>query len=305
MTVRAAATGKGRMLWMITGLALMVIFASGCASIPHQELDAYASAVSAAREAGVLMTEDWQAARAEHERRIAAKNPSPPPAPPDPIPLTWSPPAGSTTALTAEKVRLLAWETIGEYTAVLAALNAGESVENVRSSADRLYGVVGRFARASGSSVPGGEAFVALLQKLAELLENARLAAEFEKAVRGGAPIVREMLTVFRRDAADHALLRATLAASDYERVDLEPDLTAEERRAKKARIKAAHDAFRKSLDQYVRLIDQTGDNLYELERAVDQPIDFVAETNRMLDIALDLRQHWSAYQNAKTAGSF
>ena len=206
--------------------------------------------------------------------------------------------------MTAEKVRLLAWKTVGEYTAILAALNAGESVESVKHSVGQLYNVVGTVSKAAAGSVPGGAALLSLFKELAAELEKARLAEEFTKAVRGGAPKVRAMLAVFRQDTVDHALLRASLAAADYERVDLETGLSDREQRLKKARIKAANDEFRKSLDTYVRLLDQTDSSLVALETAVERPVDFVGEANRMLDIALDLRQHWDAYQNARSEGN-
>lgn len=289
----------------VAGVALVLLLAAGCANIPQKELTAYTTAVTAARTAGEQMTHDWEAARAELERREAARKSAPPAPAPPPIPLTWAPPENSAAKLSAEKVRLLAWETVGEYTAILAALNAGESVETVKSSAGRLFDVVEKVAKAAGGSIPGGEALVTLFVELAELLEEARLTEEFKKAIRGGAPKVRAMLAVFRQDTIDHARLRASLAAADYERVDLEPGLTANEKRAKKARIKAANDEFRQSLDNYVRLLDQTDHSLAALQTAVDQPIDFVAQSNRILDIAIDLKQHWVAYQNARAEAKF
>jgi len=295
---------KLRALSGVNCFALVLMIFAGCATIPQKELAAYTIAISATRTAGEQMVEDWQAARAELERREQAKKPSPQPTAPDPIPLRYSPSTNGATKMSAEKVRLLAWETIGDYTAILASLNAGESVESVKSSAGRLYNLAVNVAEVSGSSIPGGDAIVNIFKELAAQLEKARLAEEFKKALKGGAPKVRGMLLVFRADTSDHYLLRASLAAADYERVDRETGLLDTERRLKKARIKASNDEFRKSLDNYVRLIDQTYNTLVALETAEDRPIDFVGEANRMLDIALDLKQHWVAYQNARSEGN-
>jgi len=107
---------------------IMVIMNAGCASIPKNELAAFNKAISSAREAGEQMTQDWQAAKAEHERREKAKIPPSPPKDSAPIPLTWTPPANKSEKLSAEKIRLLAWETIEEYISILVALNTGKSV---------------------------------------------------------------------------------------------------------------------------------------------------------------------------------
>jgi len=285
----------------------LILFASlaGCTNIPQRELEAYTAAVGAARSAGEDMVQDWSAARAELERREAARAAPANVPPPEPIPLTWTPPSASTAQLSAEKVRLLAWETIGEFTAILAALNAGESVDAVKSSAGRLFDLAGKIATAGGSSIPGGGPLLEIFQELAGQLEMARLAKEFERAVRGGTPIVRKMLMVLQADTNDHYVLRATLAAADYERTDLEEGLSERDIRQKKARIKAEIDEFRQSLANYVRLLDQTDNSLRALESALDKPIDFTLEANRILDVVLDLRAHWVAYQNARAEAKF
>jgi len=285
-------------------LLIMVLMNAGCVSIPKNEIANYNKAISSAREAGEQMTQDWQAAKAEQERREQARIPAPPPEDPAPIPLTWTPPANGSEKLSAEKIRLLAWETIGEYTSILVALNAGESVESVKSSVGRLYDLVDKIATAAGSGIPGGDALVLLFKALGEQLEKARLAEEFKKAIKGGAPKVRQMLKVFRDDAESHYMLRASLAASDYERVDLEDSLSDKEKKIKKARIKASIEAFQKSLQNYVLLINETLKNLKAMEDALDRPINYRSEANHMLDIAITLKQHWVAYQNARSEGN-
>lgn len=281
---------------------VVVLIVAACSSIPQKELDGYVGAVKVARAAGEQLTYDWRAAKAELERREAAKKPPSVPAPAPPIPLTWTPPSSDVARITPEEVRLLAWEAISEYTATLAALNAGESVEAVKGTTGRLFALVQKVA---GTAIPGGEPLLALLQELAGQLEKARLAAEFKRAVTGGAPTVHKMLVIFYQDAVNHAELRASLASSDYQRVKFESDLTEEEKRAKQLRIKAENEAFRQSLDDFAHLLEQLGQSLKALTTAVDRPIDFVAQSNRILDIASSLKAHWGAYRDARSEARF
>jgi len=297
---------RGGALLRVAGMGLALAVAA-CVTVPQAELAAYTRAVAAARASGEQITQDWQAARAELERREASKTP---PAvggtsPPMPIPLTWTPPSRAAAPLTPEQVRLLAWETIGEYSAILAALNAGESVEEVKRSTGRLFGLAQTVAQTAGSAIPGAGPLLTLLQELAGHLERARLAEEFRAAVFGGVPTVRRMLMVFREDAVDHARLRAALANIDYGRVEFEDGLAAEQKREKRLRIQAENEAFRKTLDDFVVLLDEVDRSLAALQSAVDKPIDFVDQSNRILDIVASLKEHWGAYRNARSEGRF
>ena len=278
----------------------VLLIAAGCAAIPQTELTAYTTAVNAARDAGQAITQDWQAARSESDRRELVRNP-PPVVSPSAIPLAWTPPTSEGTPPSAEQVRLMAWQAIADYTAILAALNAGESVDAVKASTGRLVTLVGKVAAVSSSAIPGIGALGTLFKEFAGELEKARLAAEFKKAIKSGAPKVRAMLKVFRDDTIDHYRLRAALANQDYARIGHEAQTAANgELKLKQSRIKDEIDEFRKSLAEYVRLLDQTDRSIVALTQAVDRPIDFADQTNRLLDISIVLKQHWGAYQNAR-----
>jgi hypothetical protein len=161
---------------------------------------------------------------------------------------------------------------------------------------------VSKLGEIGGKVLPGAGALTALAKDIAGQIEMARTAAEFRNAVLGGVPIVRRMLDNCLKDAADHYRLRALLAEADFRRVDFEPGLDEPGKRLKQARIKAAMDEFRLSLDNYYRLIDQLNRTMTTLQAAVNKPADFSAQTSRILDVALDLKQHWIAYQDARNA---
>ncbi|MCC6469154.1 MAG: hypothetical protein IT563_12615 [Alphaproteobacteria bacterium] len=287
--------------WFV--LALLALAA--CGSIPQGELASFTTAVRQARQAGEAIVADYQAAGAEKLRRDEARvRTAAGPAPPTtPFPLDYAPPdlAGRPTSPTT--VRLLAWEAIAEYSTVLARLNAGESVDDVKSSTQRLADLAGKIASAAGVVVPGADVLVSVGKELAARLEQARLAAEFKKAIHGGAPTVRRMLGVFRDDTKPHYVLRSTLALADYDRLDLDKALSDRDRETKRQRIKAEIDQLRASLDTFVRLLDQTDASLAALERAVDKPVDLSMQAGRILDLSLELKQYWQAYQDARTEG--
>lgn len=283
--------------------ALALLALASCASIPQGELASYTAAVSQARQAGEPLIADFQAASAELARREAARTPAAA-RPALPFPVEYAPPEMLGRPTSPTTVRLLAWEAIAEYNTALARLAGGESADDVKSSATRLFDVAGKIAAtAGGAAIPGGEAILGAARELAGRIEQARLAAEFKKAIQGGAPVVRKMLGVFRDDTRPHYTLRATLAAADYERVDLEPGLSPRDKETKRQRLKAEIDQLRASLDTFVRLLDQTDAGLAVLERAVDRPVDLSVQAGRLLDLSLELKQYWQAYQNARIEG--
>jgi len=192
---------------------------------------------------------------------------------------------------------VLAWEAIAEYTAVLARLNAGESVDEVKQTTGRLFGLATSIA---GSVFPGADTLGPILQELAGRIEQARTAAEFKKAVHKGAPIVTRIIAeVLLKDVNSHYTLRASLANEDLAHIEIE-NLSKEDARTKKARIMDEAKAFSDALDAYAALLSKTKLSLEALEKALDQPIDFAAEANRLLELSFSLKQHWAAYENAR-----
>ena len=286
-----------------TVCVLLTVLLCACATIPQAELTSYRAAFDEARSAGESLILDFDAARAENNRRLEAMTP-PPEEPPPVIPNTYTPPQLEISTITDTKVRLLLWQAIHDYNLALAALASGESAEEVQATAGQLAGVVSRLAEAGGRVIPGAGALTALAQEIAGQLENARTAEEFRTAVQGGTPIVRKLLENCLTDARTHYGVRARLAELDYRRVEFETNLDDTAKNLKRARIKATMDEFRLTIDNYFRLINQMDRSLVTLQTAVDRPRDFEAEATRIVDVVLDLKQHWAAYQDARNAAA-
>ncbi len=112
------------------------------------------------------------------------------------------------------ETRRRALRVVAQYNDVLTQLAEGKSVESVRASAGGLVQGLGKFVvAASGAAIPGLSALTSLAETLAAQIEKARLRAEFEKAVRDGAPLVDGILDAFIEDASDHYKLRAVIAS--------------------------------------------------------------------------------------------
>lgn len=112
------------------------------------------------------------------------------------------------------ETRRRALRVVAQYNDVLAQLAEGKSVESVKASAGGLVEGLGKFVvAASGAAVPGLSALTSLAETLAAQIEKARLRAEFEKAVKDGAPLVDGILDAFVADASDHYKLRAVIAS--------------------------------------------------------------------------------------------
>lgn len=283
-------------------VALATELADNHATALTPQLSDYTNAITAVQTAGEQMTQDWIAARAELERRHAASRPNP--APTFAVPIRWTPPA----PLTPGQVRLMAWQVIADYMVILAALNAGKSIDTVKESTGNLMYLVEKAASVPGSALPGANAIVPLFKELAGQLVQARLTGEFKKAINKGTPILRKILTVFREDAANHYQLRAALANEDYARIAHEAEKTdvgkskagQKKVRLQQLRVTAEIGEFRNSLNEYVRLLKQIGQNIDALVEATTKPIDFTSWANRILYTTNTQKTHWAAYQNVR-----
>lgn len=289
-----------RFLCLIGFVALV----AGCDTIPREALNAYVSAFDEARAAGELLTADFAAAQAETTRREAARRPAAPAALGFEIPIVYVPPASDPPPPTATEVRLLAWQVIGQYNAVLAALSAGESVGKLREATGGLGTTIGRIAEATGSAVPGIGALVSAAQELAAILEKARLSEEFAKAIAEGAPKVRSMLSVMIGDVSSHHQLRAALANFDIATVDRNNALDANTKKLQRARIKDAFAELKTTMDQFVILARKCDAALAKIQAAPRTPIDFTAQANEILTLSIALKGHWQAYQAARIEGA-
>lgn len=282
---------------------LCALLFCGCTGIPREQLKVFVSSIDEAKTAAEPILADWKSARAEQDRldraaEEAKQNPQKAAALAVPI---IRPGVDSRTLVSSEDVRALAWEAIAAYSAVLARLDAGDSVKDVKETTGKLFMLATRVA---GSSVPGGDALLDLLQTFAAKLEKARLAGEFKKAVRDGAPILQKIIKeVLLKDIAGHYRLRATFVNVDIPAVDFDDDLTDADKIAKKKRLLDEFQAFSKSLDSYEQLLLHASDALNTLSSETNRSVDFTAQANTLLDVAFTLKQQWRAYENARKEG--
>ena len=284
-----------RLLCLIGFVALMA--GSGCDSIPREALNAYVSAFNEARTAGELLTADFAAAKAEFERRDAAGKPAAPAPVAPAIPMIYVPPPSAAEPPTATEARLLTWEAISLYNAALAALSVGESEEKLKATTERLGQTIGRLANAAGRSIPGLDKIIPAAELFLKEFEAARRSGEFARAIAAGGPPIRSMLAVMIDDVSDHYRLRAALANEDL--TDLDDDAKIE-----RARIMDAIAELRTTMDQFVILARKCDAALAKLQASPRTPVDFTAQTNEMLALAITLKGHWQAYKAARIEGA-
>jgi hypothetical protein len=289
---------------LATGLAILAgLFLSACTSIPQAELQAFTDAVTAAKNTSETIVADWQAAKSEFQRRQEARKPPPPvtAANAQPFPFERTPISARTNVIDPGDARLLAWEAIGEYTNTLARLNAGESVDTVKKTSGRLFEIG---LKISGCAIPGSDALVAILQELSGMLEKARLAAEFNKAIKAGTPVIIRIIDqILLPDIQDHYRLRAVLASDDNVGVVMDASLSPEDKRLKQKRIADQFAAFGAAMDSYESLLIKTKATISAMETPNRSPDALMSDANNLLDTMMALKKNWAAFQSARTEG--
>jgi hypothetical protein len=114
-------------------------------------------------------------------------------------------------------VRRAAWRVIARYNEALADLAEGRSDEEAQSAVGSFGMAIGNFIQAAtGSAVPGLAQLVGLAQTVTGVIEQARRAKEFKKAVRTGAPLVIQILDALHADAGDQYTIRQALARDSF-----------------------------------------------------------------------------------------
>lgn len=195
------------MRWLT--LAAFCVLSAACTSIPTQELSQYREAFAATQTASEAILIDFADAVHVAEARQRAVAPAVAPAgafnakledgasrPPDTI-----------------EVRRLALRTIDQFNSVITTLAEGKSVEEVQGTAGGFINAAQSFVvAAGGNSVPGLGALTGVVNTLLSQIEQARARAEFERAVRSGAPIIASMLNALIDERQEHMDLRAVEA---------------------------------------------------------------------------------------------
>jgi len=291
-----ACAGWARNAAIAKALFLVVLVAgvlSGCAEIPQQQFQVYLSAFGKARGAAEEVLADYSAA----EKQLAELEAKVTPTPENslPYPIRYEPATGEQGQLDAVAVRFLALEAVSNYNDALAQLASGQSVDAAQSSIGKFAGVVGQIAVLGGASLPNICPAIQALQTLVGVIEKARLAGEFRKAVRDGAPVVAQIFDVLREDTRDHYGLRFALANREHILLEAQG---AENQVVKNALEKneAGMRALKDTLDSYNNLLLATKSAILNLAKESAKPAEFDATAARLIEIATQLKRDLAAY---------
>jgi hypothetical protein len=270
---------------------------AGCAQIPAAEFTAYTQAFEQARPAAEAVLADYSAAKEELARLEQANAPAPAAEATLPYPASYEPPSNGTEALDDVAVRFLALQAITDYNAALGQLVEGGSVAAANQSIDGFAAAVGQLAALGGIALPApvGPA-VAALQTVAAEIEKARLAREFQEAVRDGAPVVAQMIDILKADTVDHCRLRFALANRELILLETGDDGSPVVATAI-ADNKAKMEKLRGVLDNYNALLDVTRAALLELSQETARPADLDAIVARVIPVVIQLKRDLEAYR--------
>ncbi len=197
---------------------VIVLLAAGCASIPRPQLAQYKTAFAQLTTISEEMLLDFDRAQKEsreyvERERQAAQHAAPPSLDPPFSPTLDRLIAATTSPPDAIEVRRRALVTVARYNEVLTALAEGKSLDEVRTTAATLVDAANKLLEvAGGSGIPAVGSVTKIVSLVAAELEKQRLNVQFAKAIREGAPIIVEILAVFRADRGDHYAARARLA---------------------------------------------------------------------------------------------
>lgn len=167
-------------------LAAMFSLSAACTSLPTQELTQYRQAFAATQTASEAILMDF--ADAVRSARSAER---------------------AAVPADAVEVRRRAMRTIDQFNSVLTTLAEGKSVAEVQGCASGFINAAQSFvAAAGGRSVPGLGSLTSVVNTFLSRMEQARARAEFEQAVRAGAPIITAILGALIEEREQHMTLR-------------------------------------------------------------------------------------------------
>lgn len=198
-----SASIRGMARWLTLGA--ICVLSAACTSVPTQELSQYRQAFAATQAASEAILMDFAAAVHSAQVRQRSAVPS-------------AEPAGGITARLenggskppdAIEVRRRAVRTIDQFNSVITTLAEGRSVKEVQGSAGGFIHAAQSFVvAAGGNAVPGLSSLTGVVNTLLGQIEQARARAEFERAVRSGAPVIAAILDVLVEEREQHMGLR-------------------------------------------------------------------------------------------------
>ena len=198
-----ASFGRVTARWLTLGA--IFVLASACTSVPTQELSQYRQAFAATQTASEAVLMDFADALHSAAARERAAVPTAEPAGGINARLE----NGGSKPPDAVEVRRRAVRTIDQFNSVITTLAEGKSVSEVQGTASGFINAAQSFVvAAGGNAVPGLSSLTGVVNTLLSQIEQARARAEFEQAVRSGAPIIAAILQTLVEEREQHMLLR-------------------------------------------------------------------------------------------------
>lgn len=194
---------NGVMRWLMLGAVFVV--SAACTSIPTQELSQYRQAFAATQTASEAILMDFaDAMQAAQVRQLAAESAVRPAGG-----ISAKLERGGSKPPDAIEVRRRAVRTIDQFNSLITTLAEGKSVQQVQTTAGGFINAAQSFVlSAGGNAVPGLNALTGMVNTLLGQIEAARARAEFEQAVRRGAPTIAKMLDELVEEREEHMALR-------------------------------------------------------------------------------------------------
>jgi len=288
---------------------------AGCAQIPVAQFTAYTQAFDAARPAAEAVLADYSSAKEELdqlEAERAAEQAATPVVAMAPYSTGYEAPSNGLDSPDDVTIRFLALQAITDYNAALGQLVGGASVEVQSQSIDGFVGAVSQLATLGGVALPAIGPAVAALQTVAAEIEKARLAGEFQDAVRDGAPVVAQMVDILKQDTESHYGLRFALANEEWTLLDADLKVleaqddgsgvvtaAIEDHKARLADNESRMEKLKDVLDAYNALLDTTRAALLELAHESARPADLDSILARVIPVVIQLKRDLAAYRNA------
>lgn len=202
-------------------LAAMFVLSAACTSVPTQELSQYRQAFAATQTASEAVLMDFADAVQSAQVRQRAAVPTPEATGGISAQLE----NGASKPPDAIEVRRRAMRTIDQFNSVVTTLAEGKSVSEVQGTATGFINAAQSFVvAAGGNAVPGLSSLTGVVNTLLGQIEQARARAEFEQAVRSGAPIITGILNALVQERQQHMELRVDEA--NMREVDILDEIT-------------------------------------------------------------------------------
>ena len=195
-------------------ISLAFLLGAGCTSVPQKEFNSYRAAFTEVKSTTEQLLVEYDSAKRSEAKHKKGKKPVVAETVRFPTAVSLSLSGPNTLTADPVDVRRQALKVVSDFNDVLILLAEGKSVEEVRSGVDSLIGGYGKLSELLGAAkgIPYAEPIAALASVVIAKLEEANNHRQFVAALREGEPIVRDILSVFAKDAETIYSIRATQA---------------------------------------------------------------------------------------------